>query len=162
MGSIPAEVAIAAGPRVEEVTGLDPWEAVQHLAGLPHLLFLDSAHTGGPRGRYSFVTADPFAWITAYGDMVFDTGWPRRASPFHVLANRLAMFRGEAIPELPPFQGGAAGLFGYGLCRQIESLRRPECDDFRVPDLAVGLYDWVLGFDHAQCRAWLILSLIHI
>jgi para-aminobenzoate synthetase component 1 len=156
MAPAAAEITSSTAPRVEEVTGLDPWEAAQRLAHLPHALFLDSAQAGGPRGRYSFVTADPFAWITAHGDMIFDTGWPRRANPFHVLANRLAMFRTEPIAGLPPFQGGAAGLLGYGLCHHIEDLPRPELDDLQTPDLAVGLYDWVLGFDHLHDRAWLI------
>src|ERR1043166_3321473 len=145
-----------AAPRVLEVTGIEPWTAFQRLVHLPHALFLDSAQPGGPRGRYSFITADPFAWITAHGDMIFDTGWPRRANPFHVLANRLAMFRTEPITELPPFQGGAAGLLGDGLCHHTEKLPRPEFDDFQTPDLAVGLYDWVLGFDHLRNRAWLV------
>ena len=150
------DIPSVAAPHVEELTGLDSWDAFQRLAHLPHALFLDSAQSGVPRGRYSFVTADPFAWITAHGDMILDSGWPRRGNPFHVLANRLAMFRTEPIADLPPFQGGAAGLLGYGLCHHIEKLPRPELDDFGVPDLAMGLYDWVLGFDHRRDRAWLI------
>jgi anthranilate/para-aminobenzoate synthase component I len=49
------------------------------------------------------------------------------------------------LPGLPPFQGGAAGLFGYDLCHHIERLPRPHFDEFQTPDLAVGLYDWVLA-----------------
>jgi para-aminobenzoate synthetase component 1 len=29
-------------------------------------------------------------------------------------------------------------------------------DEFEVPDLAVGLYDWVAAFDHEKTRAWII------
>jgi para-aminobenzoate synthetase component 1 len=151
MGCAPQEL-----PRVEEVTGLTAWEACRRLADQPHLLFFDSALPGGPLGRYSFVTADPFAWFTCRGDLVTEDGQSRRADPFRVLADRLADHRTGHVPDLPPFQGGAAGLFGYGLCHHVERLPRPEFEDFRVPDLAVGLYDWVLGFDHAAGRAWLI------
>lgn len=139
-----------------EVTGLSAWEACQRLAVLPHLLFLDSASAGSPLGRYSFITADPFAWITARGDVVTENGRAHRADPFRTLAGWLAEFRTERIAELPPFQGGAAGMFGYDLCHHIEKLPRPRFDDFQVPDLAVGLYDWVLGFDHERARAWLL------
>src|SRR5439155_1076618 len=62
----------------------------------------------------------------------------------------------ETLPGLPPFQGGAAGLFGYELCHHLERLPQPLVDEFAVPDLAVGLYDWVIAFDHAAHRAWLI------
>jgi para-aminobenzoate synthetase component 1 len=60
------------------------------------------------------------------------------------------------LAGLPPFQGGAAGLLGYGLCRALENIARPRFDEFRIPDLAVGFYDWVLAFDHLKKRAWLI------
>ncbi len=143
-------------PRVEEITGLTAWEACQRLADRPYLLFLDSALPGGMLGRYSFVTADPFARLTARGEIVAEDGRARRADPFRVLADRLAVLRTAPLDGLPPFQGGAAGLFGYGLCHHVERLPRPEFDDLDTPDLAVGLYDWVLGFDHVLGRAWLI------
>ena len=38
----------------------------------------------------------------------------------------------------------------------IERLPEPKCDEFAVPDLAVGIYDWVVSFDHRQRRAWII------
>ncbi len=90
----------ATAPLVEEVTGVQPWHACRRFADLPHLLYFDSA-LGTPLGRYSFLSADPFAWLTA-----------RRASsdPFAALAQRLAPFRLETLDGLPPFQGGAAGL----------------------------------------------------
>src|SRR5262249_23424277 len=59
-------------------------------------------------------------------------------------------------PGLPPFQGGAAGLFGYGLCHHLERLPRAAWDEFEIADLALGLFDWVVAFDHVQKRAWLI------
>lgn len=156
MGPPPYDVSMQPSPpRVVEVTGLSAWEACQRLAELPGLLFLDSA-ANGPIGRYSFVAADPFAWISAAGATVAENGRVCFGDPFQVLAERLTQHRLASIPGLPPFQGGAAGLFGYGLCHRIEKLPGPEHDDFHVPDMAVGLYDWVLGFDHVLDRAWLI------
>ena len=110
-------------------------------------------------GRFSFLTADPFDWLWARGRQVRVAGHGRPlepADPFVVFAERLARYRTEPLPGLPPFQGGAAGLFGYDLCHHLERLPRPRCDDFAVPDLAVGFYDWVVAFDHEADRAWLI------
>ena len=76
--------------------------------------------------------------------------------PFAELARRLAAFPVPTLPGLPPFQGGVAGLFGYGLQHAIERIPRPRFDEFGVPDLAVGVYDWVIAWDHATGRAWLI------
>ena len=134
-----------------------PWEVARNLAGRHHLLFLDSALSSSPLGRYSFVTADPFAWIRAHGKKVWiDGDLQREGDPFAVLARLLAPHRLDALPGLPPFQGGAAGLFGYDLCHHLERLPSPRFDDFETPDLAIGLYDWVIAFDHEQRRAWLI------
>jgi para-aminobenzoate synthetase component 1 len=156
MGCVSHPIACTAGPLVEEVTGLTAWEACRRLAGRRGLLFLDSAQPGASVGRYSFVTADPFDWLTASGAVVTEGGLARQGNPFQVLTAKLAEYHTTPVPDLPPFQGGAAGLFAYGLCHHVERLPKPPFDDFRVPDLAIGLYDWVLGFDHERGRAWLI------
>ncbi|MGH7169438.1 MAG: hypothetical protein ACRELG_04075, partial [Gemmataceae bacterium] len=136
---------------------LDPWDVCRRLASLPHLLLLESAVAHPTLGRYSFVTADPFHWLRARGARVVEGDEePRLADPFAVLRERLEQWRVETIAELPPFQGGAAGLFGYDLCHHIERLPRPRRDEFETPDMAVGFYDWVIGFDHVQRRAWII------
>ena len=99
-------------------------------------------------GRYSFVAADPFAWIEASaGD----------ADP---LAERRSSSGGSyptpAHPDLPPFQGGVAGLFGYELGRTLETVSRGALRRLSTPALAVGAYDVVLAFDHEQDAAWII------
>jgi para-aminobenzoate synthetase component 1 len=62
----------------------------------------------------------------------------------------------KTIPDLPPFQGGAAGLFGYGLGREIETLPDPRSNEFDCPDLAYGVYRAVVSFDHVRNRAWVV------
>jgi len=57
---------------------------------------------------------------------------------------------------LPPFQGGAAGLFGYELARSLEKLPAAATDDLPLPALAIGLYDVVFAFDHAKKQAWIL------
>jgi len=126
----------------------DPWELARSLSALPHLLFFDSSDRSGSLGRYSFVTADPLHWITV--DRVADGD-----DPFAALRHWLRD-PAEGLPDLPPFQGGLAGLFGYGLGHAIERFPRPAHDEFAVPDLAVGVYDWVVAFDHQRNLAWLI------
>ncbi|HKB05402.1 MAG TPA: aminodeoxychorismate synthase component I [Gemmataceae bacterium] len=152
MSVAPLPPAMASAvPLVEELTPApDPWAVARRLARLPHLLFLDSADRHADRGRYSFVTADAAEWL------VDSTREPKYADPFAEVARRLAAFQVPTIAGLPPFQGGLAGLFGYGLQHAVERIPRPRFDEFRVPDLAVGLYDWVVAFDHAVDRAWVI------
>jgi para-aminobenzoate synthetase component 1 len=155
-------------PLVEELTPWqDPWLIARRLCHLRGLLLLDSATIHPSIGRYTFLAADPFGWISSRRERVrtewFSRGdrtlmYEEAGDPFAVLQRHLARFQAESIPGLPPFQGGVAGLFGYDLCHHIERLPRPRHDEFETPDLAVGLYDWVISFDHEQRRVWLISS----
>src|SRR5688500_18188267 len=100
-------------PFVEELPlAPDPEAAFLRLSHLPHLIFLDSALRDSRLGRYSFLTADPFAFVesTAAGD------------PLGQLQQQLSKYHCEAVAGLPPFQGGAAGLFSYGLNRCLERI----------------------------------------
>jgi para-aminobenzoate synthetase component 1 len=135
---------------VELVPAPDPWDIARRLASLPHLLFLDSAERHEVRGRYSYVTAQPVAFSRGRLDSGLD--------PFLALATRKASEDLHLPAELPPFRGGIAGLFGYGLGRAIEKIPKPHFDEFEVPDLAVGWYDWVVSFDHRDNRAWVVTT----
>jgi para-aminobenzoate synthetase component I len=121
----------------------DAVEVFRRLAQLPHVLFLDSAARGGPTGRYSFVAADPIVWWDSTDGL----------NEVSSLSKALA---GEALPQLPPFQGGLAGIFGYELAPQFERVPTAAIDEFNVPPLAVGWYDVVVAFDHEQDAAWII------
>ncbi len=149
----------AGGPlAVELVPAPDPWDIARRLAHLPHLLFLDSAERQDLRGRYSYVTADPVAFSRGQIDWSFEpSALARRGlDPFLALTSHRPPDRWEFPPELPPFRGGIAGLFGYGLGRAIEKIPPPHFDEFMVPELAVGWYDWVVSFDHRNNRAWVV------
>lgn len=146
-------------PVIEELSPqLNPAEILRKLASLPFPIFFDSVQRHPLLGHYSYLSADPFEWITSRrGTVNFASrNSSLEADPFLVLHTELERYRTRTIPGLPLFQGGAAGLFGYDLCHHIERLPRPLVDEFEVPDLAIGLYDWVLAFDHVADRCWLI------
>jgi para-aminobenzoate synthetase component 1 len=151
-------------PLVTELPGPpDPAECCARLAGLPYRLFLDSAVRGAPLGRYSFVTADPVAVVRSTGATTElcdpSEGTTRRAAGDDALAvvrSILAPHRAEPVPGLPPFQGGAAGYLAYEWGRVLERVPAPRHDDLALPDVVLGVYDWVLAWDHEAGRAWLI------
>jgi para-aminobenzoate synthetase component 1 len=124
-----------------------PLELCERFGHLPDLLLLDSA-ARGPTGRYSYLTADPVR--------VF-----RSRVPGDALAearSAMAPYGTLRIDGLPPFQGGLAGLIGYDQGRVYERLPAPRADDLDVPDVWLGLYDWVIAWDHETGEAWLISS----
>lgn len=120
---------------------------LRRLSTKPHCLLLDSALRRPSQGRYSFLAADPFAWLGVPAD---------GRDGLELLAHRLAPLRTATVDELPPFQGGAAGLFAYDLHRSLERIPATRYDEFQMPALAVGLYDVVLAIDHDQSAAWII------
>ncbi len=137
-------------PLVEElVPAPDVMAAVRAVSGWPHLLLLDSALQREPVGRFSFLMADPVETWTLDAPTFGD-------DPFVAMKPVLERCRCETLPDLPPFQGGIAGLMGYELGRCFERVPAASHDEFQLPVLAAGLYDWVLAWDHRSGRAWVI------
>ena len=143
-----AAPAAAGLPLVQELRPApDPEAAFVAFSAQPHCLFLDSALRDARLGRYSFLSADPFAYWVA--DAESSAGLDR-------LRSELNRWCAPTIAGLPPFQGGAGGLLSYDLSRSLEKIPRPRFDEFSLPGLAIGLYDTVLAFDHLEHRAWII------
>ena len=135
-------------PLVERLDpALDAVEVFRRLAGLPHVVFFDSAMRHPQLGRYSFVAADPVEWLSVAAD---------GSDALRRLAGRLVELPSSTQSDLPPFQGGWAGLFGYELARSLEEVPAAAIDEFQLPALAVGLYDVVVAFDRERKAAWLI------
>ena len=140
----------------------NPTEVCSRFLDLPYLLFLDSAATQHPDAQYSFLAADPVLIVRSKGATTEvrrreDAAWSR------VSGDALSMARSylprdlaEPVSGLPPFQGGLAGYIGYDWGAMLERLPVPRYDDLAIPDLVLGLYDWVIAWDHRIGTAWLI------
>jgi para-aminobenzoate synthetase component 1 len=76
--------------------------------------------------------------------------------PFSGIEQAEQRFRIPAIPELPPFQGGVAGMMAYEFGRCWERVPAARHQEFDIPAFTAGLYDWVIAWDHAQRRCWLV------
>jgi para-aminobenzoate synthetase component 1 len=134
-------------PLIEELAPApDPVRCCEQLEGLPYRLFLDSAAPGARLGRYSYVMADPVAVVRTRGD----------AAALASVRQLLAPHRADPVDGLPPFQGGAAGYIAYDWGLTLERLPAPRFDDLGLDDIVIGLYDWVLAWDHVAGKAWLI------
>src|SRR5918997_1792191 len=123
--------------------------------------FLLESAEQGRFGRYSFLGFRPHAQIRwAGGKLTLAEGGETTESaeddPYGSVARFLAVSRlGEpAGPDpaspLPPFAGGAVGIFGYDLVRTVEDLGPPNPDPLALPDLALMVCDVLLTFDHLK------------
>jgi para-aminobenzoate synthetase component 1 len=144
-------------PLVEELVPVpDPVRCCELLGALPYRIFLDSAARGTRVGRYSFLAADPVAVVRSKGAVTECGSRVVTEDALDTLRELLAPYAVDSVPGLPPFQGGAAGYLAYDWGRVHERIPAPRHDDLDVPDVVLGVYDWVLAWDHEASRAWLI------
>jgi para-aminobenzoate synthetase component 1 len=149
-------------PLVRELLPVpDPAACVDLFTGSAHRLLLDSAARSQRLGRYSFFMADPAVVVTSrFGrTTVSPTGAATTGADENALsAVRRLLAPHASAPQagLPPFQGGAAGYVGYDWGLTLERLPAPRYNDLDLDDVVLGLYDWVIAWDHAASKAWLI------
>jgi para-aminobenzoate synthetase component 1 len=136
----------------------DPVAWCRALADRPGLALFDSALRDERLGRYSFLGIDPFARLEADRAGVRLNGAEIGSDPFESIGELCERYGVEPQPDVPPFQTGLAGYFGYGLRHHVERVPAHDRPDIPWPDLILGLYDLVLAVDHRDGRAWLLAS----
>lgn len=141
---------------------LAPTDACVRFLDLPHVLLLDSAAVSPERGQFSFLAADPAFVVRSKGPITSvrargSTVW--HAAPggaLETVERLLETFAADRLAGLPPFQGGAAGYIGYEYGGRLERLPAPSIDTLTLPDVVLGVYDWVVAWDHATGHAWIV------
>ena len=144
---------------------VEPSEAFPRFAGRGGFIWLDSGMERERDGRWSFLMCEPFALLRG-GAGRFEIvegarSLPAPGNPFDALGALLGRWRvnGGEYPA-PPFTGGAAGFFGYGLLNYCEpSTRLVKSAAAAEGDAWIGLYDRVIAFDHHARRVTLIANL---
>jgi anthranilate synthase component I len=128
--------------------------------GVPSFL-LESAEQGR-LGRYSFLGFRPrevLRWsdgeLARWPGPAADpasapTGREVAPDPYAALAEHLRAYSTPDLDGLPPFAGGAVGIFGYDLVRTVEPLGTPNPDPIGLPDMVLILTDALLAFDHMR------------
>ncbi|MEK7877581.1 MAG: aminodeoxychorismate synthase component I [Pseudomonadota bacterium] len=127
------------------------------VADLPWAVFLDSGLHHLTQSRYDVIAAEPHITLVTRGKMTEIRGDEvelSREDPLTLLRRHLDYDPGCACDL--PFPGGAIGYFSYDLARRLGRLPVLAADDDKMPEMAVGVYDWAVVVDHLERRSWLV------
>jgi anthranilate synthase component I len=130
-----------------------PVSAYLKLRGAGPSFLLESAEQGQRIGRWSFLGFHPRATIRmSLGD---------HPDPYGAVAEELGRYRIAPLEGLPPFAGGAVGMFGYDLVRSAEpSVGEPNPDETDIPDLALMVTDVLVAFDHLRHEVTVLANVL--
>lgn len=150
-------------PIAREIPYNDPVCVFAPFVAEPYAALFDCSVEQQHTARYSYICVAPVDVIVADGigcgdGAVLLNGRSFSGDPFEALEKCLSGWRHETLPDLPPFQGGAAGLLGYELGGCFEQMPAPYEGDESIPDMAIGIYDVIITFDHLLAKAWVISS----
>ncbi|WP_086112089.1 aminodeoxychorismate synthase component 1 [Xenorhabdus beddingii] len=127
----------------------------------PWAMLLHSGAAEHPHNRFDILVAEPVTTFVTHGGStkIHHDGADSlsQEDPFLLLKQHLnaCHIAPRFDPDLP-FQGGALGIWGYDLGRQIEKLPAIAANELDFPDMAIGIYDWGLIIDHQQQKATLV------
>ena len=122
---------------------------------------------GGERvGRYSFLAAEPYMLLEAFGNRVTvstpdGTEQFESVDPLAELERRVRTVRAATLDDLPPFTSGAVGYAGYDVIRYSEHLPNAPEDDRQLPDLSFAFYDQMVVFDHIT-KSIVVVAMAHV
>ena len=131
-----------------ELGWIEAGTAFLALAGQQPLVFLDSAATGDPRAAVSYLALDPLAVLRV--NTVFELApWLEAARPGD----------DDCPPDWPfAFKGGAIGWLGYEAGRAQAGIASRHAPIPGLPPGWFGMFDLVLGFDHAARRCFALAA----
>lgn len=104
-----------------------------------------------PKGRYTFMSTNPFITIKAYGDKIEifqeDSKEVKEGKALEEVKRLIEMYDIDNDTKLP-FVGGAVGSVGYDMIKQYEKLPNENIDSIKTPDLHLMFVKELVAYDH--------------
>lgn len=123
--------------------------------GKPAFIF-ESVIGGEQTSRYSYMGFNPFAIFNCRGNQVEITTLTNGGKvekpigdPRQILAEQMKKYSMLTVPELPKFDGGLVGNFGYDAVRLVEpTVPDQNPDELGLPNITLMYFDVIIAFDH--------------
>ncbi|MDG5501448.1 anthranilate synthase component I [Marinobacter sp. BGYM27] len=150
----------------EVLADLDtPLSTYLKLANGPYTYLFESVQGGEKWGRYSFIglPCREMLKVEGHNITIIRDGAVIEAltsdDPLAFVETYQARFNSPDLPELPLFNGGLVGYFGYDTVRFIEKRLRESCppDQLETPDILLMVSDEVVVFDNLRGKLHLIV-----
>ena len=141
-----------------------PLSAWLKLANGKHTFLLESVEGGAQWGRYSIIGLSSSFRFQVSGNVFKEYEYNSMVSEYETddvlqqVENIKDRFSVPEIEELPAFNGGLVGYFGYEIIENIEEKLKglsPE-DRLNIPDIHMMLAEEVAVFDNLAGKVWLI------
>ncbi len=123
----------------------------------PYSFLLESVEGGENIARYSFLSANPDAFLTYKSGkaILHEKGRVEREIKgrdiFEKIQNVVSEFKPVKINGLPPFYGGAVGYFSYDVVSEAEkTVVQPKKKPVDVPEAFFMFTDTLLAFDRVR------------
>src|SRR4030065_2788872 len=146
-------------PLYEEISYSPPSLIYESLASTNSFL-LESVKGPEKIARYSFIGFDPcLIFKTRNGLIEIESSEKKTISsnkPLSVLKNLVKRYRQKPFENLPPFQGGIAGILSYDFVQYFELLPNNSVDDLNLPDAHFLMIDKLIAIDHLYKMCWII------
>ena len=113
-----------------------------------------------PRGRFSFMAADPYLVVKAYKDEVMtQMGEVKESLKGNPLAIVEELMKGIEVTNTTdlPFIGGAVGTVSYDMIRNYEALPDDNEDTIKTPDSQLLFVKEMVVYDHHFHRIHIVV-----
>ena len=142
-----------------------PLSAWLKLANGKNTFLLESVEGGARWGRYSIIGLSANFRFQVHGQKFQEFEYDTLVSEYEVddvlqqVESIKSRFSVPKIDELPGFNGGLVGYFGYEIIEQIEPKLKglaPE-DRLHIPDINMMLAEDIAVFDNLAGKVWLMV-----
>jgi len=165
-----AELAQAGYNRIpvyrEVLADLDtPLSTYLKLASGPYSYLFESVQGGEKWGRYSIIGLPSVEVLKVFGDKITISRSGQVVEettaddPLAFIEEYQTRFHAPDLDDLPRFNGGLVGYFGYDTVRYIEPRLKPSCppDKIGTPDILLMVSDEIVVFDNLRGKLHLIV-----
>lgn len=150
----------------EVLADLDtPLSTYLKLANTPYTYLFESVQGGEKWGRYSIIGLPSRETLKVYGNDISINRDGKlveqhtHKDPLAFVEQYQARFNAPDLADLPRFNGGLVGYFGYDTVRYIEPCLNDSCppDTIGTPDILLMVSDEVVVFDNLRGKLHLIV-----